>query len=240
MLHARLSFAFVRSLSACCTRRSRHGWRAGTALALAAILVLAGSGCGSAAQSGTVPSSAGVPTTTGTTVSENLSTSTVVPAVLPPSGWSSPGASVVRALAAARADAAGLKLYAPMLLPGETVAPDAWWPVSQVDSPAAYEGPPASNPRIASSPGTLPEIRLVLRSDRGWLEIIENVRGDLGDVTGSPVGTVSAHPATLYQLGGCLCVQWADAGIWYAVVARGWPEGDVRVVALNMRPLKGL
>jgi hypothetical protein len=239
MLHARPLFVFVSSLSARCTRRSWDGWGAGTALALAAILVLVGSGCGTAAQPGTVSSSAGVPTTVGTTVSENLSTSTVVPAVLPPSGWSSPGASVVRALAAARADAGGLKLYAPTLLPGETVAPDTWWPVSQVDSPAAYEGPPAPNPRIASSPGTLPEIRLVLRSGRGWLEIVENVRGDLGDVTGSPVGMVSGHPATLYQLGGCLCVQWADAGIWYAVVARGWPEDEVRAVALNVRPLEG-
>jgi hypothetical protein len=86
----------------------------------------------------------------------------------------------------------------------------------------------------------LPEIRLVLRSDRGWLEIVENVRGDLGDVKGSPVGMVSGHPAALYRLGGCLCVQWADAGIWYAVVARGWSEDDVRVVALNVRPLEGL
>ena len=239
MLRARPFFTFAHPLDVCFTGRSLGRYQAGTVVTLTAILVFVGSGCGSAAQPRTVMSSTGVSTTVGTTVSESLSTSTVVSAVLPPSGWSSPGASVVRALAVARKGAGGLKLYVPTLLPGETVAPDAWWPVSQVESPGAYEGPPAPNPRIASAAGAMPEIRLVLRSDHGWLEIVENVRGDLGDVTGSPVGTVAGHPATLYQLGDCYCVQWSDAGIWYALVARGWPEGEVRVVALNMRPLEG-
>jgi hypothetical protein len=157
--------------------------------------------------------------------------------VTSPAEWGAPDGSVARAFATAEAGAEGLRLYAPTLLPLSTVAPDTWWPISEVDSPAAYAGPRVPNPRLLPEEGSPPEIRVALKSSDGWLEIIENVRGDLGDVKGTSIGTISGHQAALYAVGGSYCVQWSDSGIWYAVFARGWSEEDVREVALDLRPL---
>ena len=57
------------------------------------------------------------------------------------------------------------------------------------------------NPRVLGS-GAEAEIQVMFRAGEGWLAILENFRGDLGDVSGTPVGSVAGNPATLYEING--------------------------------------
>ena len=102
-----------------------------------------------------------------------------------------------------------------------------------MSAPADYDGPVISNPRITGeSPGTR-EVELVLTMGEGWLMVVENFRGDLGDVGGRPVGQVGGHTARLYVLDGGSLVQWSDEGAWYGVFGRGVAPSDVIRVALG-------
>jgi len=205
---------------------------------IVAVAVIAVVGCGTATGTGIKPSSGNAPSSGGATIIQHDPSSSAAVSNAPsPADWDAPDGSVARAFAAAEAGADGLRVYAPTLLPNSTVALDTWWPISEVDSPGSYAGPQVSNPHILSEEGGLPEIRVALKSSDGWLEIIENVRGDLGDIEGTSIGTISGHQATLYVMEGCYCVQWSDQEIWYALFARGWSEEDIRVVALDLRPL---
>jgi hypothetical protein len=64
--------------------------------------------------------------------------------------------------------------------------------------------------------------------------IIENFRGDLGDVRGTPVGNVAGRPATLYEFADGSLVQWSDQGAWYGVFGRGVDAADVLGTALSL------
>lgn len=206
------------------------GWRRRALLVIGFVCALGGVtatglGCGTSEASKPAPVSTVPPTTI------------AMVQTLP--GWGPPDASVQRALGLIRAASRGLKLYLPAVLPAGTVAPERWWPVSEVETPSLYSGPVTPNPRITDRQETGPEIQLVLESPSGWLEILENVRGDLGDVSGALIGEVSGRPATLYEMSGASCVQWSDAGVWYAVFTRGWSDEELRVAALSMRPFDG-
>jgi hypothetical protein len=133
------------------------------------------------------------------------------------------------------------KLAAPMpvyglpdLPEGARVAVD-WWPVVEVGSPAEYHGEATVNPRILGGEGYEPEIQIVLKYLGGWLAILENFRGDLGEVSGAEVGSVAGHTAVLYEVNGGDLVQWSDGGRWYGVFGRGLRAADVVKVALEMR-----
>jgi len=119
------------------------------------------------------------------------------------------------------------------LADGVSIAP-TWWPVLSLDSPSEYDGPSASNPRVSDSPPGTQEAQVLLESGDGWLVILENFRGDLGDVTGSAVGTVAGNPATLHQVNGGALVQWSDHGAWYGVFGRDVPEEVVVDMALSL------
>ncbi len=132
------------------------------------------------------------------------------------------------------ADLPSMPIYGPTDLPaGATVSAD-WWPVVEVAGPDAYAGPPFANPRIMGGGADDTEVQVVLQAGEGWLVVMENVRGDLGDVTGETVGEVEGHAATLYDLNGGLLVQWSDTGRWYGVYGRGVAEEVVVATALSM------
>ena len=124
------------------------------------------------------------------------------------------------------------------LPPGALVSP-VWWPMLSVASPGEWQADFFGNPRVMSGTAGPREVQLVLAMGDGWLVILENFRGDLGDVTGSPVGSVAGHEATLYLLNGGVLVQWSDQGAWYGVFGRGLPPDEVARVALGMRPVDG-
>lgn len=150
-----------------------------------------------------------------------------------PGGAEADSANAVFAQAAESVPA--MPIYGPTTLPvGVTVA-SQWWPVLQAEGPEAYQGPPVSNPRIDDGGAGEGEVQVVLQAGDGWLVVLENFRGDLGDVTGQEVGEVDGHTATLYELNGGRLVQWSDSGRWYGVFGRGVAEDLVVSAALSMR-----
>ena len=127
-------------------------------------------------------------------------------------------------------------IFAPTGLPQGAVLSDEWWPVAEVADPDSYEGSSEPNPRVLGA-GSESEIQVVYDVDGGWLVILENFQGDLGDVTGMPVGEVAGEPAALYEVNGGQLVQWSQDGRWYGVFGRGIPEEDVIDTALGMQRL---
>lgn len=109
----------------------------------------------------------------------------------------------------------------------EMSIPEEWWPVLDTRSPTEYRGPIVGNPRITGDQPGEHEVQVLLRSGGGWLAILENFRGDLGETAGRAVGTVEGRPAVLYQVNGGSLVQWSDEGRWYGVFGRGLSDEEV-------------
>jgi hypothetical protein len=126
--------------------------------------------------------------------------------------------AIFEAIASAMAP---LPAYGLAELPAEAVVPADWWPVIELSDPAEYEGEPFLNPRIMGEGSVQPQAQLVVKIQDGWILLYENLRGDLGDVTGDTVGTIAGHQATLYDVNGGKLVQWGDSGCWYGVFGRG-------------------
>jgi hypothetical protein len=122
-------------------------------------------------------------------------------------------------------------------LPSGATISQEWWPLVELDSPDEYEGPSVTNPRFSGGGEDDPEIQLLLEYRGGWAMILENFRGDLGDMRGDPVGKVAGRTATLYGVNGGTLVQWSDGGRWYGVFCRGVPSEDVVAMSLKMRPV---
>jgi hypothetical protein len=120
-------------------------------------------------------------------------------------------------------------------LPPEASIASEWWPAIEIGSPAAYDGPPIANPRVSDAPAGFREAQVLLKMKEGWLMIIENFRGDLGDVRGVSVGEVEGRPADMYQLSGGVLVQWSDREAWYGVFGRGVEPEVVLAVARGLR-----
>jgi hypothetical protein len=127
-----------------------------------------------------------------------------------------------------------MPIYGPSELPGGVTVASVWWPVLDAEGPEGYEGPVVANPRIAGGDGGDPEVQVILQAAKGWLVVLENFRGDLGDVTGKAVGEVDGHTAILYELNGGRLVQWSDGGRWYGLFGRGVAEESVVATALSM------
>lgn len=123
---------------------------------------------------------------------------------------------------------APLPVYGLGELPTQVSIASEWWPAISMDSPSAYEGPRRPNPWVSDSPAGTREAQVLLRMGEGWLVIIENFRGDLGDVRGVSAGSVAGRPAMLFELAqGVVLVQWSDRGAWYSVLGRGVDADDV-------------
>jgi hypothetical protein len=128
----------------------------------------------------------------------------------------------------------GVPIYGPAELPAGVIVASDWWPVLETEGPEKYQGPVVSNPRVDDGDAGDAEVQVVLQAGEGWLLVVEDFRGDLGDVTGEAVGEVDGHAATLYEINGGQLVQWSDSGRWYGVFGRGVPEDLVVATALSM------
>ena len=217
--------------------RTHTAWRTSlvVAVALVAALVasLLGGGCGqpNASTSTAVPDSA-----SGITVSSGPSTSRLSS---PPSSDSVTTVQpqdfdgLFTELAAA---CQPTTIFAPTDLPEGAVLADRWFPVLESQDPGSYDGPPAGNPQVVGSGGDS-EVQVIFQSGDGWLAILENFRGDLGDVTGTPVGWVAGNEAAVYTVDGGELVQWSKDGRWYGVFGRGIARDQIVEVALGMQPV---
>jgi len=117
---------------------------------------------------------------------------------------------------------------------GSTLA-EHWWPIVEVESEEDYAGPLETNPAVRGLGGTEPEAQILFNFGQGSLAVLENFRGDLGDVRGALVGSVEQHPASLYEIGDAILVQWSDAGRWYGLFGRGVPQEQLKTLALAMQ-----
>jgi hypothetical protein len=148
-----------------------------------------------------------------------------------------PGSSqseIARLFAELTRELAPLPVYGLEELPAQASIPAEWWPAASTDSPSAYDGPQVPNPWVSDSPPGTQEAQVLLKLGDGWLMVIENLRGDLGDVQGDAVGNVAGRPATLYELPGGVLVQWSDQGAWYGVFGRGVDADTVVRTALSL------
>lgn len=125
-------------------------------------------------------------------------------------------------------------IFAPTTLPEGAEKAASWLPVIDSTDPALYDGPARPNPYVMGS-GVDAEVQVVYALDGGWIVVVENFLGDLGDVSGESVGDIGGHPATLYSVNGGDLVQWSDGGKWYGVFGRGVGRGAVLATALGMR-----
>ena len=169
-----------------------------------------------------------------TTVSAEPSSTTAATAV--PTSTSQQTADVEEVFSSLAEASQPMTIFGPTFLPAGTALADQWLPVLEFTNPQAYDGPPVGNPQVLGSAADS-EIQVVFQAGDGWLAILENFRGDLGDVTGTPVGTIAGNVATLYRVNGGELVQWSQDGLWYGVFGRGVPRDDLLAVARGMKPV---
>ena len=150
--------------------------------------------------------------------------------------WGSPSPEVSAAFAELIQQVPGLVLYMPTVLPSGTTLPSSWWPVSTGKSVTTWTGPRRPNPLILGE-GADAEVRVVLQVGAGdrWLEILQRIKGDLGDISGEPAGTVAGRPATAYRYHGGDLIQWSDEGAWFAVYGANLGKGEALRAAQGMR-----
>jgi hypothetical protein len=118
-------------------------------------------------------------------------------------------------------------------LPSGTTVASSWWPVVDGGSPEGFSDK-SVNPHIIGSSQGEAEGQILLACGDGWLAVLANFRGDLGDVSGEKVGAISGAPAYLYEVNGGSLVQWGYQGRWYGVFGRGVPRDLVISTALSM------
>ncbi len=199
---------------------------------LAAFLVLALiSGCG---DDGGAPSASSVAEPgngTGASASSEPVASTTTTSVLADVSWAAPSSEISSTFDALAQEYPGVVAFKPTELPAGTALADNWWPVALAETSSA--GSEDVNPRVVE--GEPPEVRIVLRVDDAWLEVIEGVQGDLGNLPGRDAGTVAGNSASAHDALGAVIVQWSQDGLWYAVVGRGLPEEAVQRIANRMQ-----
>lgn len=199
-------------------------WAAGLAVVSTVLAIALGCGaCAPRSMSGEPVTAVGSTETSPRSTSSTLSGS--------PAGAESGGAEVFVALAAAVAPVPAFGLAE---LPAESTVAAEWWPVLEGEPAAPVEGATVANPWVSKVEGVDREAQLLLDCGGGWLVIIVNFRGDLGDVVGEEVGAVGGNRALLYEVNGGNLVQWSHEGRWYGVFGRGVSKEVVVETALNM------
>lgn len=128
-----------------------------------------------------------------------------------------------------------IPVYGLSELPEGASLADEWWPILEYETGGAYSGSDVANPHVTDAGQADCEAQVLLTLEAGTVAVLENYRGDLGDVTGLEVGRVGEQTATLYEVNGGLLVQWSDAGCWYGVFSRVLSEEEIMALALSMR-----
>ncbi len=128
-----------------------------------------------------------------------------------------------------------MTIFAPTVLPDDAVVAERWLPVVESSRPDSIGGPRMDNPRVVGT-GADAEIQVVFRTEGGYLALLENFQGDLGDAAGTPVGNIAGCPARFYEVNDGQLVQWSKDGRWYGVFGRGVGRDAIITTALGMQP----
>jgi hypothetical protein len=153
--------------------------------------------------------------------------------VLATAGWEPPSVEV-EAVFQDLAKNAGFPVFAPSELPVGTHS-------AGVDGAGANGDLGANGDFDVPDPigGSAGGVRVILKSPGGWIQVLEDVRADLGDLPSreeTVAGDLSGVVARL--LGGTL-VQWMWEGRLYAIYVQGLPEEDALRLAQGMVRLEG-
>jgi len=196
------------------------------------VLVLI-AGCGEDGESPSASSVAepGNGTEASTPPEQAASTTT---SVLTDLSWAAPSSEIATTFDVLVQEHPDVVIFRPTELPEGTVMADWWEPVALTGTKSA--GSEDDNPRVVD--GEPPEVRIALRVGDAWLEIIEGVQGDLGNLPGRDAGMVAGNSASVHDALGAVIVQWSKDGLWYAVVGRGLPEETVQRIANQMQAVR--
>lgn len=209
-------------------RESRKPWRGAAAIVFAVVV------CGSAAFFAN--GCGGAPTRVEVSVHEQSRPTTTFPieAAASPSTSTHSVPSPDSVYLVLAKELAPILVYAPTYLPAGATLAESWWPVLQVANQGDYEGPTAENPRVDSADeGRSVSAEVLYEVGDGWLVMLENFRGDLGDVAGQVVGNIEGRQVRTYVYDGCVVAQWSEDGSWYAVFGRNVEAAEVTKVALS-------
>jgi hypothetical protein len=102
-----------------------------------------------------------------------------------------------------------------------------WLPVIEETEPVPDTGFPEANPRVVGEGRADPEAQVVFGYEGGWLVLVENFRGDLGETPGTSLSDVAGKAAAVYSVNGGVLVQWSDDGRWYGLFGRGVASANV-------------
>ena len=129
-----------------------------------------------------------------------------------------------------------LAVYAPTVSAGGSRLAAHGFPVFDSTDPGSYDGPVPEESvggRVRRDPGTGG-----VQGGRGWLVVIENFHGDLGDVTGEEVGSVAGRrPLCFTSTAGSWCSGASMAsgtGFW-----AGFSRAVLVAAALGMEVVSG-
>lgn len=175
--------------------------------------------------------------TTAVTDSTTLSTTSTEDQASPDSssaGSSDPVADFLPVFETVARELAPLPVYGLRALPEGATLAAHWWPVTQVASPEEYSGQSQPNPWISKAEGEASSAEIVLEWKKGWLSILENVRGDVGLTPGKVVGRQGDSEAYRYQVNDGTLVQWSRDGHEYGVFGRQVDEASLVDLALSL------
>lgn len=146
--------------------------------------------------------------------------------------WSDPHPEILAALERAEKLIGVVVALRPKELPEGTRLVKKWRPLDRDDVATTSVNPGAlANPWVAGR-GRDAEVRLLLEVGSGrWLELMQGVRGDVGDLPAKAVRLEDGNAATVFDVLGGYFVQWSRADVSYAAFGVGLRESDVLRVA---------
>ncbi|MCZ7662073.1 MAG: hypothetical protein M5U22_03570 [Thermoleophilia bacterium] len=230
----------------------RHRARVSAAGLLVVVMLLAGCGGVSSGPEAVHEATPSDPGATATSISDSDASGKITPApgagsetpatnaggapisTVPTSvaSWVSSPAEIAQVFSGLAAEVgSSMTLYEPTEIPAGIRLATRWWPLDSGAAPDTRDE--ADNPHVTG--GSQREVRVLFQVGDGWLEVIQGVRGDLGDLPGEPVGSVDGRPAVSYRVLGGDLVQWNVDGVWYAVYGKGIAQDDVTRFARGMR-----
>ncbi len=129
-----------------------------------------------------------------------------------------------------------LEMFYPTYLPPGAELAESWWPMTELRDPSEYNGPRYDNPRVIGQ-GADAQVEVLYRLPQGWLVVLENFHGDVGETPGETVPAVAGCPAKLFEVNEGILIQWQKHGLWYGVFGRGVPQEELLKVAGGIRRL---
>ena len=128
-----------------------------------------------------------------------------------------------------------IPVYVPTYLPGGAVLAEKGWPSIASDTLLGPSPLELTNPQVDRDEVGNPVTSQVLFSiGDGYLAVIANLRGDLGDVPNNKICEIEGNPVSLYSQGDDHIIQWSDSDMWNVLMAKGISADELLKIALGL------